>query len=71
MNAERTNCKLDRHQYKKAAMLAYAIAASAGSRGNAGKLRPAGRGQSGKRASEKTVFSGFVSPRAQVSIDTR
>src|SRR5690348_8864765 len=48
----------NRHQYKKAAMLAYAIAASAGSRGNVGKLRPAGRGQADKRASEQTVFSG-------------
>ena len=40
-------------------MLAYAIAASAGLRGNVGKLRPAGRGQSDKRASQKTVFSSF------------
>jgi hypothetical protein len=48
-----------RHQYKKAAMLVYAIAASTGLRGNVGKLRPAGRGQSDQRAREKTVFSGF------------
>ena len=42
-------------------MLAYAIAASAGLRGNVGKLRPAGRGESDQRASEKTVFSSFYS----------
>jgi hypothetical protein len=54
----------NRHQYKKAAMLAYAIAASAGLRGNVGKLRPAGRGESGQRASKKTVFSGFYFFRA-------
>src|SRR5215471_3320143 len=35
-----------RHQYKKAAMQAYAIAASAGSRGNVGKPCPAGYGES-------------------------
>jgi hypothetical protein len=34
----------------KAAMQVYAIAASAGSRGNVGKLRPAGRGESDQRA---------------------
>jgi len=51
----------NRHQYKKAATLVYAIAASAGLLGNVGKLRPAGRGESDQRAGEKTVFSGFYS----------
>src|SRR5687767_5908228 len=49
----------NRHQYKKAAMLAYTTAASAGSRGNVGKLRPAGRGESDQRAGAETGFSGF------------
>jgi hypothetical protein len=40
-------------------MLAYAIAASAGSRGNVGKLGPAGRGESDQRAGAETGFSGF------------
>jgi hypothetical protein len=57
----------DRHQYKKAATLAYAIAASAGLRGNVGKLRPAGRDESDQSASEKTVFSGFYS--SSISVD--
>ena len=39
-----------RHQYKKAAMSVYAIAASAGSRGNVGKPCPAGCGKSDQRA---------------------
>jgi hypothetical protein len=46
------------HQYKKAAMLAYAIAASAEWRGNVGKLRLARRGKSDQRAGTGTVFSG-------------
>ena len=49
----------NRHQYKKAAMPVYAIAASAGSRGNVGKLCPAGHGQSDKGTGAKTGFSGF------------
>ena len=49
----------NRHQYKKAAMLAYAIAASAGLCGNVGKLCPAGRGESDQRAGAETGFSGF------------
>ena len=40
----------NRHQYKKPAMPVYPIAASAGSRGNVGKLRPAGHGESDQRA---------------------
>ena len=58
----------NRHQYKKAATLVYAIAASAELRGNVGKLRPAGRGKSDKRTSEQTVFSGsfFLS---SISVD--
>jgi len=40
-------------------MLVYAIAASAGSRGNVGKLCPAGHGQSDQRAGAETGFSGF------------
>jgi len=40
----------NRHQYKKAATPVYTIAASAGSCGNIGKLRPAGRGESDQRA---------------------
>src|SRR6266567_4267471 len=49
----------NRHQYKKAAMLVYATAASAGSRGNVGKLCPAGHGESDQSAGTGTVFSGF------------
>lgn len=49
----------NRHQYKKAAMLVYATAASAGSRGNVGKLCPAGHGESDQRAGAETGFSGF------------
>ena len=38
-------------------MLAYATAASAGSRGNVGKLRPAGRGESDQSASTRELDS--------------
>jgi hypothetical protein len=49
----------NRHQYKKVAMLVYVIAALAGSRGNVGKLCPAGHGQSDQRTGAETGISGF------------
>lgn len=48
-----------RHQYKKAATQVYAIAVSAGSRGNVGKLCPQDTANPIKGPALKTVFSGF------------